>query len=609
MADYFAVLQRTLSGFTDPKPQLRTKLYERARTTIERQLGNRVPPVTGAALDEEMYKLELAIAGIEREYDPSYPDPVPQGTQPAPAPEPVAEVAAEPVPEPTVETPPLPEPEAAVDPEPVVAQPVPESPVSEQFAVEQVAEVLEQPVDVSTQPSFPDPELPEIEIPPALAPAEPIFEPAPVPDEVPVHTFNPLDVPPVEEVPAQASPVAAEADAVDMWAKEFLETQNPPTESLPPVADLPAAAPIAASTTELPAADPVFDPVYDAAIAPVDPALQPSPAPVAAPGPIGTDDQTLLIPPAPGFGEQGSKRPKRRVLGKILAFFLFLAILGSLGYYGWNNRDSLIETFGLSSLFEDPNDPTKPKPVKTISITPDPEQPEDPVEAPKNESRLGSNGEEITPPEPTATPETTTPDPVVTPQPADTTVPATGVPPVSQSAILYEEGASTDQNSIDTGRVVWSQVEETPAAGQPAEPAIRGRIEIPSRNAVLVMTIKRNADKALPASHLIELVFAVPEDFSGGAINQISRFVLKESEQGRGEGLVGVPARIADGIFLIALNNLEEAQQKNETLLKTREWIDIPMQYSTGRRALMTIEKGVPGEKVFNDVFDAWSKL
>ena len=70
-----------------------------------------------------------------------------------------------------------------------------------------------------------------------------------------------------------------------------------------------------------------------------------------------------------------------------------------------------------------------------------------------------------------------------------------------------------------------------------------------------------------------------------------------------------MPARIADGIFLIALNNLEQATLKNENLLKTRDWIDIPMQYRTGRRALMTIEKGLPGAKVFEEVFGVWDKL
>ena len=40
--------------------------------------------------------------------------------------------------------------------------------------------------------------------------------------------------------------------------------------------------------------------------------------------------------------------------------------------------------------------------------------------------------------------------------------------------------------------------------------------------------------------------------------------------------------------------------------MKGGEWIDIPLGYQTGRRALITLEKGVPGERVFNEVFSAW---
>ena len=192
---------------------------------------------------------------------------------------------------------------------------------------------------------------------------------------------------------------------------------------------------------------------------------------------------------------------------------------------------------------------------------------------------------------------------------ANENTPRGGGLPVAQNAILYEEGSTPAENSVDAGRVIWSVVQEEPATGQSPEPAIRARIEISPRNMVLLMTIKRNADKALPASHLIELVFAVPDDFAGGGISQINRFVLKQSEQGRGENLIGVPARVADGYFLIALNNLDEAKVKNENLLQTGYWFDIPMQYRTGRRALMTIEKGVAGASVFAEVFSAWTAM
>ncbi|MEL6967862.1 MAG: hypothetical protein AAGM04_10825, partial [Pseudomonadota bacterium] len=68
MADYYAVLKRTLSGFSDPQPQLRSKLYDRARTTIERQLKGRVPPLDDAMLAAELAKLDGAIQQIEAHY-------------------------------------------------------------------------------------------------------------------------------------------------------------------------------------------------------------------------------------------------------------------------------------------------------------------------------------------------------------------------------------------------------------------------------------------------------------------------------------------------------------------------------------------------------------
>ena len=619
MADYFAVLQRTLSGFSDPKPQLRTKLYERARVTIAKQLETRVPPVTGDALSMEMDKLEKAIATIEQGYDPSYPDPVPT-TEPAPTeptpvePEPEVVSDPEPILEPVQE--PEPEPDAVIEPEEEVVAPI----VEQEAAIEiepAVTPILEPEVVVSPPEVSPEVEaFLEAELPAAV---DPVFEEQ-LPDlavsqEVETAAQAPFeagiadaldalqpDVPAVDPTPTSTpdpitnDPVAPN-NPVGQWAEEFsaAQPQPEPAPVLPPAAVLPELDPIPDPAQipyqqqEITAAPPVFEPQYD-----------------------NTSGETLSIPPAAGFGAGGSKRPKKRGFGKWIVLLLLLGLLGALGTYGWMNKELVLEKTGIGKFLEDPNDPTRPKPVKTITITPEPAEPEadDTSSAepePKVERRLTADGAEI---------ETVTPKPVESPTvtpalPAatETTTTNTGAPLVAQKAILYEEGATASENTADAGRVVWSVVEESPAAGEPKESAIRARIEIPSRNTVLIMTIKRNGDRALPASHLIELIFAVPDDFSGGAIGQVNRFVLKESEQGRGEGLVAVPARIADGIFLIALNNLDEAKSKNETLLQSRNWIDIPLQYRTGRRALVTIEKGLPGEQVFKEVFEAWAKL
>ena len=162
------------------------------------------------------------------------------------------------------------------------------------------------------------------------------------------------------------------------------------------------------------------------------------------------------------------------------------------------------------------------------------------------------------------------------------------------------------QGSADTGSIVWSVVQESPGGDLPPEPAIRAEATIPGKELQLRMTIRRNADPTLPASHIIEMIFLTPEGFEGGGIESILRVSLKDSEQAAGSALLGIPAKIADGFFLVALNDTKPEMDANLNLLRRQQWIDVPLVYKSGRRALITMEKGIPGEKVFDEAMKAW---
>jgi hypothetical protein len=179
--------------------------------------------------------------------------------------------------------------------------------------------------------------------------------------------------------------------------------------------------------------------------------------------------------------------------------------------------------------------------------------------------------------------------------------------PVGQKAVFYEEKTGTAEGTVDTGAVVWSMVQDSPGADQPAEAAIRGEVNIPDKGIQLKLTIKRNGDKTLPASHIIELAFTVPDGFDGGSIDGVQRVTFKDTEQAPGNPLVGVPANFGDGFFLIALTDEKSAVENNLALMSRQSWIDIPLTYKSGRRALISIEKGIPGDKVFQEVFKAWA--
>lgn len=213
-----------------------------------------------------------------------------------------------------------------------------------------------------------------------------------------------------------------------------------------------------------------------------------------------------------------------------------------------------------------------------------------------------------------AAPAATPPAATAVPAPATTTTAAlepdsvAGVPAVAQKAVFYEERSETERGTQLGGNVVWSVVSEPPTEGQPPEPAIRAVADVPEENIKLTMTIRRNADSTLPASHVIELMFEVPPTFAGGQIANVQRLALKPTEESLGEPLIGVAGKISDGFFVIALNNLAQATQTNLELMGKEQWIDIPLAYATGRRALMSLEKGIPGDRVFKEAMAAWAE-
>ncbi|MCA1492470.1 hypothetical protein [Sinorhizobium alkalisoli] len=189
----------------------------------------------------------------------------------------------------------------------------------------------------------------------------------------------------------------------------------------------------------------------------------------------------------------------------------------------------------------------------------------------------------------------------------------TAMPEVSiadgEKMFLYEERLGQSSPTAIPGAVSWSIKEESPGGDAKPEAAIQAQIVVPDRGLTALMTIKRNADPSLPASHVIEFVFSLPSNFEGGSIDGVQRVSMKRTEQDRGDPLIAVPAKITDDFHMIALNDFAEATKVNTELLRSRSWMDIPITYRNGRRALLTLEKGATGTDVFNEALQAWSAL
>jgi hypothetical protein len=190
------------------------------------------------------------------------------------------------------------------------------------------------------------------------------------------------------------------------------------------------------------------------------------------------------------------------------------------------------------------------------------------------------------------------------------TNPQTGaVAAVAQRVALYEEDPADQQGKRFVGTAIWRTEMVTPGPGAPPDMAVRADIEIPERRITMTFLIRRDINQVQQAtSHTIEITFNLPADFPFGGISNVPGVLMKQAEQTRGSPLGGAAAKVTSGYFLIGLSAVEGDMQRNLQLLKERGWFDIPIVYNNGRRAILAIEKGTPGERAFEEAFRAWGQ-
>ena len=217
---------------------------------------------------------------------------------------------------------------------------------------------------------------------------------------------------------------------------------------------------------------------------------------------------------------------------------------------------------------------------------------------------------------------TTTPPPAATSEPAgrpkitdriganngpssSATSPAAAV---AQKVVLYDEDPSDPKGKRYVGSAVWRTETVSPGPGLAPELAIRADVDIPERRMRMTWSLRRNTDKALPASHTIEILFTLPADFAEGGIGNVPGVLMKQNEQARGVPLAGLAVKVTNGYFLIGLSAVDIDKQRNISLLKERDWFDIPLVYGNGKRGILAVEKGTPGGRAFEEAFRAWGE-
>lgn len=270
-------------------------------------------------------------------------------------------------------------------------------------------------------------------------------------------------------------------------------------------------------------------------------------------------------------------RPARSYRGLIKVAVLLL-VIGAVAALGYWQRGTVVDGYRsmMASL-------TRSTSTTTPATTPS-QTAETPAGRPKITDRIGATNDS------TATP---------------ATAPAAAV---AQKVVLYDEDPSDPQGKRYVGSAVWRTETVSPGAGLAPELAIRADVEIPERRMRMTWSLRRNTDKALPASHTIEIMFTLPSDFPEGGIANVPGILMKQNEQARGLPLAGLSVKVTNNYFLIGLSAVNVDQQRNIELLKDRDWFDIPIVYTSGKRAILAVEKGTPGARAFAESFKAWGE-
>ncbi|HET6378404.1 MAG TPA: hypothetical protein VFG05_08895 [Methylocella sp.] len=167
--------------------------------------------------------------------------------------------------------------------------------------------------------------------------------------------------------------------------------------------------------------------------------------------------------------------------------------------------------------------------------------------------------------------------------------------------------APEEQTKVKTllGAVAWRTSNVSGGPDEPLRTAVQAEVEIPDEKLLATVTLQKNYDRTLPASHTVKIVFTVPSGSPLANIKQITGLQMREENTRTGDPLAGVTVPIMANSFLIGLEK-GNAETLNLELLRSRQWLDIPIVLADGRVAKLTFEKGLAGQRAIEEAAASW---
>jgi hypothetical protein len=185
-------------------------------------------------------------------------------------------------------------------------------------------------------------------------------------------------------------------------------------------------------------------------------------------------------------------------------------------------------------------------------------------------------------------------------------------PAASRAALLIEtpndpqKPNDSPQPKVDIGSATWSLIPAAPGPAQAAGPAVQAEIDIPDMKMHATVTIRKNIDASLPATHTIDLRVTFADGAEIKGFKDMGLPQMRRDDTKAGDMLSGVRVKINDGYFLVGLTRSDSETARNLDLLGSRNWLDFPLLFGDDHVAKLTFEKGATGQAVLAQAIEAW---
>ncbi len=594
MADYQSLLTRAVANL--PKghaPTARQAIYDRARKALVTQLRTLRPPLPESDIAREEAALDRAIEAVEQSFVAA-PGSAAQAAPPAPTP-------AQPAPPPPAAGPSAAPPRPAAPPPPPPKAPQPSAPTA------------------PAPPMAPPPAWPGAAA-PAPRPAAPSSPPrpaAPLPPQ-PVRPSTPPGPPPLRANPPPPPAGAKPAPAVQVTpAAGAAGPTAPPVGPPRPDASAPAPANLAKVVPSTKAD-------ATASNAPPIGAARGDHGDLFEAGPIGQPEDEQPAPPSgvqaegqrPSLPAPAAEKKPRSWLWPALAVLVGVALSVAVVAILMRQKPqdlaiapppepqqtappppAKIAQRAQPSPAEDKTAPApeaQPQQQAATSGQEQPAQQQPPGQQPPPAQESAQGAQERPATEAPAQGQTQAPAPA-----AETTLPTS-----ARAALLIASPDNPQKPVVNLGSTVWSVIPAAP--NDPSTVAVKADADIPDLKLHATMTLRKNTDPTLQATHTIDLKFTPADGAPIAGFKDVGLPQMRKLDSTASQTLNSVRVKISDDYFLIALAKSDTDTVRNLDLMKTNAWFDFPLLLNDNRIAKLVFQKSAEGQQMLEKAFEAW---